>query len=129
MTLSKVLSHRLTAAIAAGTMFFVLAASLIAVQPKQTEAVVPIMYPFGGKFIFVYWCNCSDVLLTIVGPPRPGIFLVSLTSTDIYLYAAFHIGAWSLGGASIPSACVTYVGTGCAPIAKGLTVDLVGTSI
>ncbi|OGZ08518.1 MAG: hypothetical protein A3C93_04040 [Candidatus Lloydbacteria bacterium RIFCSPHIGHO2_02_FULL_54_17] len=107
------------------------AASAFALFPTSAEAQSPPYIPFGGLSLSVIWCICSFNLWIMVGPPRGGSFIYQPGATILYLFGQiFRPGVWLLGLASpTPIPCVQYVGISCAPIAMGLPMLIVGTSM
>lgn len=107
--------------------------SLVAALPQKAEAQSPPFIPFGGLSLSTVWCVCSFNLWVMVGPPRGGSFIYQPGATILYLFGQiFRPGVWLLGLASpTPIPCVQAIPSPpwCVPIAMGLPMLIVGTSM
>ena len=82
--------------------------------------------PFGGLILFSVPCPCNGGEMIIVGPPRPGVFMVDAGSV-IYEKFAPLPGHWVLGLADAFEPCLEPTLFGCVPIGGGGRVRIMGT--
>ena len=114
-------------------VFFVMfmVAMFVLIPPQRAEALTPLI-PFGGLSLSVTPCPCSFSLLITVGPPLGGSFIYT-PGAMLYLFGQiFRPGVWLLGlAAPAPVPCVIFVPSPpwCVPIAWGLPILMVGTSM
>ncbi|QQG44870.1 MAG: hypothetical protein HYW89_02550 [Candidatus Sungiibacteriota bacterium] len=82
--------------------------------------------PFGGRITFVSPCTTPPgFLITVVGISGPRSVVVMTPGTLIFLFGAFHPGAWALG-THAPSPTVCFVGP--LPAGAGFPAAIIGTS-
>lgn len=76
---------------------FSLICSFSSVTPVSAQGVV---IPVGGRALDTSYCVVpTGGILIVVGPPRPGVFLLQLGVTRTYLHFMYEDPAYQLGTA------------------------------
>ena len=104
-----------------------LLAIVVLFLPSKAFALLGIGTPFGGMVLFRLECTCSANTMIVVGPPRPGTFMLDAGTVIYEKYTPF-IAHWVLGLADAFVPCMVYVGTACVPAGEGGRVRIMGTS-
>lgn len=99
---------------------------------NKSAAAIGISQPFGGRVAFIFPCTCTPGLLQIVvGPPKPGTFMIVPGASRVFSSGPVLPGNWVLGTALRPVKIPCLIGAPpfCLPLGISSFVTVIGSSL
>lgn len=98
---------------------------------NKSATAIGISQSFGGRVVLFIPCTCMPGFrLIVVGPPKPGTFMLVPGASRIFSSGPVLPGNWVLGTAIRPARipCLLGVPPVCAPTGSGSFVTIVGSN-